>query len=141
MDPQQQAAAAAAAANVPAAVPAALPAAVIAPAYDIDYDIATAAIGTLPSLHPRPSHTNIRALKRVLFDRLETLQSTQSEEWGFRGLAEQPAEYALKSATPWVHSPNPGLHRQLGLNAGETRDAEALYSAEKAAYQAQATVT
>ena len=111
------------------------------PAYDIDFDIATAAIGTLPSLHPRPSHTNIRALERVLFDRLETLQSTQSEEWGFRGLAEQPAEYALKSATAWVNSPNPGQHRQLGLNAGDTRDAEAVYLAEKAAYQAQATVT
>ena len=141
MDPQQQAAAAADAAIVPAAGPAAIPAAVIAPAYDIDYDIATAAIGTLPSLHPRPSHTNIRALERVLFDRLETLQSTQSEDWGFRGLAEQPAEYALKSATPWVHSPNPGQHRQLGLNAGDTGDAEALYEAEKAAYQAQTTVT
>ncbi len=53
------------------------------PAYDIDFDIATAAIGTLPSLHPCPSHTNIRALKCMLFDRLEMLQSTQSEEWGF----------------------------------------------------------
>ena len=50
------------------------------PAYNIDFDIAAAAIGTLPSLHPRPSHSNIRALERVLFDRLETLQSTQSEE-------------------------------------------------------------
>jgi hypothetical protein len=136
MDPQQQQAIEAA-----AAAAAIVPAAAVAPAYEIDYDIATAAIGTLPSLHPRPSHTNIHALERALFDRLETLQSTQSEEWGFRGLAEQPAEYALKSATPWVHSPNPGLHRQLGLNAGDTRDAEALYNAEKAAYQAQTTVT
>ena len=145
MDPAAAAAAAAAmdpaAAAAAAIIPAAVPAAIIAPAYEIDYDTATAAIGTLPSLHPRPSHTNIRALERALFDRLETLQSTQSEEWGFRGLAEQPAEYALKSATPWVHSPNPGLHRALGLNAGETRDAEALYNGQKAAYQAQTTVT
>jgi hypothetical protein len=111
------------------------------PSYDIDYDTATAAIGTLPSLHPRPSHANIRALERDLFEKLETLQSTQSEEWGFRGLAEQPAEYALKSVTPWVHSPNPGQHRPLGLAAGPTRDAEAVYLAEKSAYQAQATVT
>lgn len=132
MDPV---AAAAAAAIVPAA-PVAPP-----PSYDIDYDTATAAIGTLPPLTPRPSHANIRALERDLFEKLETLQSTQSEEWGFRGLAEQPAEYALKSATAWVHSPNPGQHRQLGLNAGDTRDAEAVYLAEKAAYQAQATVT
>ena len=111
------------------------------PSYDIDYDTATAAIGTLPSLHPRPSHANIRALERDLFEKLETLQSTQSEEWGFRGLAEQPAKYALKSVTPWVHSPNPGQHRPLGLAAGPTRDAEAVYLAEKSAYQAQATIT
>ena len=52
-----------------------------------------------------------------------------------------PAEYALKSAIAWVNSPNPGQHRQLGLNAGDTRNTEAVYMAEKAAYQAQATVT
>ena len=137
MDPAAIAAAAAAAAAVqPAAA-----ALVEPPAYEIDFDIAASAIGTLPSLHPRPSHTNIRTLERVLFERLETLQSTQSEEWGFRGLAEQPAEYALKSAVPWTNAPNPGQHRQLGLNAAETRDAEATYIAAKAAYQAQATVT
>ena len=98
--------------NVVAAVPALVPpgpipvaavpvAAVVPPIapYDIDYDTATAAIGILPPLTPRPSHANIRALKRDLVEKLETLQSTQSEEWGFRGLAEQPAEYALNSAT------------------------------------------
>jgi hypothetical protein len=95
----------------------------------------------LQSLHPCPSHASIRALERDLFKKLETLQSTQSEEWGFRGLAKQPEKYALKSATPWVHSPNPGQHHPLGLAAGATRDAEAIYAAEKAAYQAQATVT
>ena len=31
------------------------------PPYDIDYDTATAAIGMLPSLHPRPSYANIGA--------------------------------------------------------------------------------
>ena len=137
------AAANAAAANAAAAVMPNAGAAPIVepPSYDIDYDTATAAIGTLPSLHPRPSHANIRALERDLFEKLETLQSTQSEEWGFRGLAEQPAEYALKSVTAWVHSPNPGQHRPLGLAAQATRDAEAVYLAEKSAYQAQATVT
>ena len=105
------AAAAAAAAAMPIVVAAPN---VEPPSYDIDYDTATAAIGTLPSLHPRPSHANIRALERDLFEKLETLQSTQSKEWGFRGLAEQPAEYALKSVTAWVHLPNPGQHRPLG---------------------------
>ena len=148
MDPAALAAAAnaanaAAAAAAAVAVPPAVPAAPVVepPSYDIDYDTATAVIGTLPSLHPRPSHANIRALERDLFEKLEQLQSTQSEEWGFRGLAEQPVEYALKSVTAWVHAPNPGQHRQLGLAAQATRDAEAVYLAEKSAYQAQATVT
>ena len=142
MDPAAIAAAAAAAALAAAAVPIVVAAPIVEPpSYDIDYDTATAAIGTLPSLHPRPSHANIRALERDLFEKLETLQSTQSEEWGFRGLAEQPAEYALKSVSAWIHSPNPGQHRTLGLAAQATRDAEAVYLAEKSAYQAQATVT
>jgi hypothetical protein len=86
-------------AAVAAAVPAGAAgdaAAIDPPSYDIDFDTATAVIGTLPSLHPRPLHANIRALERDLFEKLETLQSSQSKEWGFRGLAEQPAEYALK---------------------------------------------
>lgn len=132
------AAANAAAANAAAAN--AIPINVEPPSYDIDYDTATAVIGTLPSLHPRPLHANIRALERDLFEKLETLQLTLSEEWGFRGLAEQPFEYARKSITAWVHSPNPGQHRPLGLAAQATLDAEAVYLAKKLAYQAQATV-
>jgi hypothetical protein len=151
MELNAAAAAAIAAAAQPVANPAApqpagpaaiAPAAIITPpSFDIDFETATGTIGTLPSLHPRPSHANIRALERVLFERLETLQSSQSEEWGFRGLAEQPNEYALKSATPWTNAPNPGPHRPIGLNAQATRDAEATYDAEKAAWQSQATVT
>ncbi len=129
MDPVAIAAAAAAAvAPIVVAAPIVEP-----PSYDIDYDTATAAIGTLPLLHPRPSHANIRALERDLFKKLKTLQSTQSEEWGFRGLAKQLAEYALKSASAWVHSPNPGQHRTLGLAAQATRDAKAVYLAKKSA--------
>ncbi len=103
MDPVAIAAAAAAAAGpIVVAAPIVEP-----PSYNIDYDTATAAIGTLPSLHPRPLHANIRALERDLFEKLKTLQSTQSEEWGSRGLAEQPAEYALKSLTAVEIKTNP----------------------------------
>ena len=48
---------------------------------------------------------------------------------------------ALKSVAAWVHSPSPGQHRPLGLATQATRDAKAVYLAEKLAYQAQATVT
>ena len=123
------------------AIPILAPAIEPPPSYEMDYETATVAIGQLPSLHPRPSHANIRALERVLFERLETLQSTQSEEWGFRGLAEQPAEYALKSVIPWIDAPNPGTHRELGLNAMDTRDAEVVFQSMKTAYLAQTTVT
>jgi hypothetical protein len=127
----------AAAATAAAAVPTGAAAAAIdPPLYNIDFEMATAV-----TLHPRPLHANIRALERDLFKKLETLQSSQSKEWGFHGLAEQPAEYALKLTIPWVHAPNPGQHRTLGLNAADTRDAEAVFEAQKIAYQAQATVT
>ena len=78
------AAVAAAAAAATAAVPA-VPA-IIPPSYEIDFDTATSAIGTLPSLHPRPTHSNIRALERALLERLETLQAAQSEEWASEDL-------------------------------------------------------
>lgn len=103
--------------------------------------MATSTIDTLPTLLPQPSHANIHALESVLFKCLETLQSSQSEEWGFCRLAKQPAEYALKSALPWVNVPNYGPHQPIGLTAQATQDAEATYNAEKPAWQAQATVT
>lgn len=75
---------------VPPSAPAIAPGGVVAialnvepPSYDIDFKTATAAMGTLHSLHPKPLHANIRALERDLFEKLETLQSTQSKEWGF----------------------------------------------------------
>jgi hypothetical protein len=93
------------------------------PLYDIDFKTVTATMGTLPSLHPRPLHANVRALKQELFEKQKTQQSMQSEEWGFHGLADQPAKYTLKSTTPWVHSPNPGQHHTLSLAAGPTCEA------------------
>lgn len=144
MDPLAAAAAAAAAdpidPNNPAVAAAAAP--VIAPpAYETTLAMATDTIGTLPSLHPRPNHSNIRALERDLFDKLQAIQSAQSDEWGYRGLAEQPAEYAMKSLTPWEDAPNPGPHRIVGLNAQLTRDAEAIYDASKMEYLSQINVT
>ena len=67
-------------------------------------------------------------------ERAEAVPSAQSADFGYRGLVEQPAEYALRSPTPWMDAPNPGAHRPVGLAAGPTRDAEATYEAEKVAY-------
>ena len=136
------AAAAAAAAILPPAPLVAPPVPIIAPpAYETTLAMATETIGPLPSLHPRPNHSNIRALERDLFDKLQAIQSAQSDEWGYRGLAEQPTEYAMKSATPWTDAINPGPHRPVGLNAQLTRDAETIYDANKMEYLSQLNVT
>ena len=49
--------------NVPIIDPIGDDAPIEPPSYDIDFETATAAMGTLRSLHPRPSHANIRALE------------------------------------------------------------------------------
>ena len=69
------------------------------------------------------------------------MHSTQSEEWGYRGLAKQLSEYALKTNVAWTNAPNPGPHHTLSLSAADTRDAKATYMAEKADYISQLNIT
>lgn len=96
-------------------------------------------IGTLPSLHPHPSHSSMWALEHNLFDKLQAIQSSQSEVQGLRELAKQhtkyalkSAKYALKSATSWTNTPNPGPHCPFGFNAHLTHnDAEAIFDFAK----------
>ena len=77
------AAAAAAAAILSPAPIVALPAPIITPpAYKTTLAIATETMGALPSLQPRPNHSNIRALEHDLFDKLQVIQSAQSDKWG-----------------------------------------------------------
>jgi hypothetical protein len=63
------------------------------------------------------------------------------DEWGYRVLAEQPAEYAMKSASAWIDAPNLGPRRSVGLSAQLTRDAKAIYDASKMEYLFQLNVT
>ena len=91
----------------------------------VSYEDAKAAIGILPSLAPCPSSTNIRALTTDLVNKLTTIPSEQSADWGYSGLIEQNALYALKTGgTAWRDWANPGPHRQIGGTAEEQRDAE-----------------
>ena len=60
---------------------------------------AVAAIGTLPSLSPRPCATNIRALATDLINKLAIIPSEQTADLGYSGLAEQDAVYALQTNT------------------------------------------
>ena len=68
-----------------AAVLPAIPAVPIAPAiiapqsYETTLAMANETIGTLPLLHPCPIYSSIQALERDLFNKLQAIQSLQSE--------------------------------------------------------------
>ena len=50
---------------------------------EVTFEDALAVIGTLPSLEPRPTSTNIRALEIDLVDKLTMIPSTQSVNFGY----------------------------------------------------------
>ena len=81
----------------------------------IMYDEAKGRIGIFPSLSPRPSLTNIRALTIYLVNKLVGIPSQQSEEQGYSGMAQQEEVYALTGKTPWVNWPDPGNHQGAPL--------------------------
>ena len=63
----------------------------------VTFEEAQRQIERLPSLGPRPNATNIRNLEVTLFDRLEGIPSQHSQEYGYKGMAQQRPEYALVS--------------------------------------------
>ena len=65
-------------------------------------------IGVLPSVAPRPNHTNIRALDHDLCEKLQSIPSQQSKAFGYLGMAQYIEEYALNTNKPWVDWDNPG---------------------------------
>ena len=66
----------------------------------IKFENARDKIGILPSLGPRPNATNIRALCVNLVDKLTTIPSQKSEEFGYAGMVEHEEIYALNVADP-----------------------------------------
>ena len=108
----------------------------------VTYDDARDAIGQLPSLGPRPTATNIRALVVDLVDKLTIIPSEQAPDLGYAGMAEQEATYALSTNTPWTNWPNPGAHRATDPNwtTTEQKDADVLYDANKRVFDSEANV-
>ena len=52
------------------------------------YEEATAIVGVLPTLAPRPNATNIRALTNDLVDKMLPVPSPESTEFGYSGLVQ-----------------------------------------------------
>ena len=76
----------------------------------VTYDEAKETIGTLPSVAPRPNAVNLRALSTDLEQKLETIPSHQSPEFGYVGMVMPPEIYTLRTTTPWNDWPDPGPH-------------------------------
>ena len=69
---------------------------------EVTFEYALTVIGTLPSLEPRPTATNIHVLKIDLVDKLTMIPSRQSVNFGYSGKVEADVVYALKMSIPWV---------------------------------------
>jgi len=61
----------------------------------ITYEEAQKAVGTLPSLAPRPNVINICALSTLLEQHLEKIPCNQAPEHGFIGMVMPKQIYAL----------------------------------------------
>ena len=96
----------------------------------------TAIVGTLPSLEPRPSGTNIDALKADLIDKLSGTPSYQSRDKGYRGMIEEPAIFALRCPTPWRWQKDPWAHRRIDpeSNREGQADKQVEFEFEKGVY-------
>ena len=107
----------------------------------VSFEDAMRVIGSLPNLEPRPNSTNIRALTVDLVDKLTTIPSEQSADWGYSGLVEQDAIYALKTGdTAWQNWTDPGPHRTTGGTSEQQRDAETTYEADKRVFDSESNV-
>ena len=68
----------------------------------ISYEEAKEIIGTLPSVAPRPNASNLRVLAEILEQRAQTIPAPQqSPEYGYLGMVQPAAIYALQTNIPW----------------------------------------
>ena len=88
---------------------------------EVTFEDALSVIGTLPSLAPRPTATNIRALEIDLVDNLTMIPSEKYVNFGYSGKVEADVFYALKTSIPWVDWLNPGPHVTLSDNLTDTQ--------------------
>ena len=108
----------------------------------VTYADAVAAIGTLPSLAPRPCSTNIRALTIDLIDKLTIIPSEQTADLGYSGLAKQDAVYALQTNVPWEKWINPGQvpPTDAGWTMEQSRTARNLHAGNKSCYDSESNI-
>ena len=109
---------------------------------EVTFEDALAMIGTLPSLEPRPTATNIQALEIDLVDKLTMIPSKQSVDFEYSRKVEADVVYALKTNILWVDWQNPGPHVTLTDNLTDTQitNIQEEYKARKMVWDSQSTV-
>ena len=102
-------------------------------------EVATALIGSLPSLAPRPTGANIRALEQDLIKKLGSIPSHQSREQGYTGMIMQPVLYARRCNIPWQDFADPGKHRAIDpqLNTAGQADLLVEWTYNKGVYDSE----
>ena len=99
-------------------------------------------IGTLSSLAPRPTATNICAFEIDLVNKLTMIPSKQSVDFGYSGKVEAGVVYAPKTNILWVDWQNPGPHVTLANNLTDTQitNIQEEYKASKMVWDSQSNV-
>ena len=106
------------------------------------FEDALVVIGTLPSLAPRPTATDICALEINLVDKLTMIPSKKSVEFGYSVKVEADVVYTLKTSVPWVDWLNPGPHVTLADNLTDTKitNIKEEYKVRKMVWDSQSNV-
>ena len=99
-------------------------------------------IGTLPSLAPRPTATNMCAIEIDLVKKLTMIPSEQSVDFGYSGKVESDVVYALKMKILWVDWQNTGPHVTLADNFTDAQitNIQEEYKARKMVWDSQSNV-
>ena len=107
----------------------------------ITYEEAKEIIGTLPSVAPRPNASNLRVLAEYLEQKVQTIPAPQqSPEYGYLGMVQPAAIYALRTNTPWIDWNDPGPHPGTADTTAEQNNLRTMYEANKAVYDSQQNV-
>jgi hypothetical protein len=107
----------------------------------ITYEEAKEIIGILPSVAPHPNASNLRVLAEHLEQKVQTIPAPQqSPEYGYLGMVQPAAIYALRTNVPWQEWDDPGPHPAVADTTAEQNNLCTLYDANKAVYDSHQNV-
>ena len=110
---------------------------------EVSYEDIRAKLSGAPTMHPRPTATNIRAFRNHMRNKLTAIPSLQSSSYGYAGMIEQINIYKLTGEEPWKDQEDPGNIRPLtdsNMTRVQQRDEEAKWEGVKTTYASQINI-